>query len=167
MKRINRSLVYGVILIFFATLSASADKQLFSLAIDAPTEPLKSGAELRLLVTVKNTSDRTIGFIRSPGLVPEEGFRYQIDARDQQGQPAPPSAYALELKNRRMGTFESRYAHWLKPGESFVDQVTVTKFYDLNQPGKYTISVAREIPPRQNLDKGSVRSNAVTVTVTQ
>ncbi len=167
MKPYALFLAYAFTLVSCGPIAVSTPKQLFSLTIAAPKKPVKEGEELQLLVTVKNTSDRTIGFIRSPGLVPEEGFRYQIDARDQQGQPAPPSAYALELKNRRMGTFESRYAHWLKPGESFVDQVTVTKFYDLNQPGKYTISVAREIPPRQSLDKGSVRSNAVTVTVTQ
>jgi hypothetical protein len=113
----------AVTFIFVATLSVSAGRQLFSLTIAAPVDPLKSGAELRLLVKVTNTSDRTIGFIRSPGLLPDEGFRYEIEVRNAQGELAPPSAYVQDLKNKTTTTFESRVARWLKPGESFVDGI--------------------------------------------
>jgi hypothetical protein len=60
------------------------------------------------------------------------------------------------------GGFTSRT---LKPGESFIDEVTVTQFYDLSQPGEYTISLARPFPPRQNLGEGRVKSNTITLTV--
>lgn len=166
MTRIVWSFVYAVTFIFVATPSVSADKQLFSLTVAAPSEPIKSGAELRLLVTVTNTSDRSIGFIRSPGVPPDEGFRYEIEVRNAQGRSAPPSAYLRDLKNKPTASFESRQARWLKPGESFVDEIEVTKFYDLSQPGKYTVAVARDIPPGQNLGEGKVKSNPVTVTVT-
>jgi hypothetical protein len=46
-----------------------------------------------------------------------------------------------------------------------VDDVEVIKFYDLSEAGKYTISVAREIPPRQKLGEGAVKSNSVDLTV--
>jgi hypothetical protein len=120
-----------------------------------------------LLVTVTNTSDRTIGFIRSPGQPPEEGFRYKIEARNESGLSAPPSAYLRDLKEKTTVSFSSNLAQWLKPSESFVDEIQVTKFYDLSQPGKYTISVVRDIPPAQTLGKGTVRSNTITVTVTK
>jgi len=66
MKRIVLSLTCTpALLISFAMLLASADKQLFSLNISTPSDPMKAGAELRLHVKVTNTSDRSIAFIRS------------------------------------------------------------------------------------------------------
>ena len=98
---------------------------------------------------------------------PEEGLRYEIEVRNDKGLSAPPSAYLRDLRNKTNVSFSSNLAQWLKPGESFVDEILVTKFYDLSQPGKYTISVTRDIPPAQNLGKGTVRSNTITVTVTK
>ncbi len=166
MRHQFQSLARVIALAWVATLVAPGPKQLFSLMIAAPKEPLRVGAELRLLVTVTNTSDRNISFITSPGLMPEDGFLYEISVRDSQGSPAPPSAYRRTMDKRIPTDYGSRFARRLKPGESFVDQVTVTRFYDLSRPGNYTISVTRPMPPRQNLGNGSVTSNAVTVTVT-
>jgi hypothetical protein len=166
MKHYALSLAYALTLVLFGPLAASAE-QLFSLTIAAPKEPLKAGAEVHLLVTVTNTSNRDISFITSPGPIPEDGLLYQIHVRDAQGRSLPPSA-DLRTRDKRVPiNYGSRLARTLKPGESFVDQVTVSRFYDLSRPGEYTISVARPMPPRQNLGKGSVKSNAVTVTVTQ
>ncbi len=170
MKRVRRPFVYSVALICFAIPSICAPKEPFSLTIVPPQEPVKAGAELRLRITLRNTSDRSMTFVRSSGLglTPEEGFRYQIDVHDAQGHPAPPSSYVREHGS---GMTVTDWIHnvpvTLEPGESFIDEVTVTTFYNLSQPGKYTISVARPMPPRQNLGKGSVKSNIITVTVTQ
>lgn len=147
------------------SMGATSKSQLFTLSLEGPHEPLKSGAELRLHVTVKNTSDRTIGFVRSPGPVPEEAFRYEIEVRDATGRSAPPSTYLRELKNKTTIISGSNLAHWLKAGESFVDEVDITKLYDLTKPGKYTVAVARDIPPNQNLGQGKVKSNPIIVTV--
>lgn len=154
--------------ILSTTLAFAGAKQLFSLAITAPKEPLKAGDELHLRVTITNISRRDISFIVSPGPIPEDGPLYQINARDAEGRPAPPSASVLR-RDKRVPIYYggSRLARTVKPGESFVDQVDVTRLYDLSQPGKYTISVARSIPPRQNLGEGLVESNTVTVTVVQ
>ena len=154
-----------VFLVLCPAFLVSAEKQVFSLTITAPAFTIKVGTDLHLRATVTNTSDRTIGFIRSPGTEPEEGFRYEIDVQDAQGQPAPPSAYVRDLQNKKTVTFESRVARWLKPGESFVDEIDVTRLYDLSHPGKYTISIAREVPPAQNLGSSKVRSNSIVVTV--
>ena len=166
-----RYLVYyvacAITLTFFSPLAAPGPKQFFSLTVAAPKEPIKAGTELRLLVTVTNTSDRDISFITSPGLIPEDGARYEIDVRDIQGSPAPPSAYLRTKDNRIPTEYGSNIARTLGPGESFVDKVTVTRFYDLSQPGKYTIWVALPTPPRQNLGEGKVKSNSITVTVIQ
>ncbi len=167
MKPYTLFLAYAFTLISCGPIAMSTPKQLFSLTIAAPKEPVKEGEELQLLVTVTNTSNRTISFITSPGPIPEDSLLYEINVRDAQGNPAPASAYLRTRDKRIPIDYGSRFARTLKPGESFVDQVTVTRFYDLSGPGEYTISVSRPMPPRQSLGKGSVKSNAVTVTVTQ
>lgn len=165
MKNYVRFFACAMTFIPLAALAASDPNQLFSLTLAAPKEPLKAGTELHLLVTVTNTSNRSISFITSPGPIPEDGLLYEINVCDAQGRSAPPSAY-LRTRDRRIPMdYGSRLARTLKPGEFFVDQVTVTNFYDLRRPGKYTISVARSMPPRQNLGKGTVKSNVITITV--
>ena len=165
MKRLAQFVICVVTLVSVATPVVCGPKPPFSLSIAAPKEPTKAGAELYLRITLTNTSDRYIVFARSPGPIPEEAFRYEIDVRDAQGHSAPPSAYVRELEGKPTMTSSSNLSYTLKPSDSFIDQVTVTRFYDLSQPGTYTISVARPIPPRQNLGEGKVKSNSVTVTV--
>lgn len=167
MRHLIHSLVFVIVLSSVAAPIAPRSKQLFSLTIAPPKEPLKAGSEVRLLVTVANTSDRNISFITSPGPIPEDGILYEIYVRDAQGRSAPPSVY-LRTKDKRIPINNgSRLARTLRPGDSFVDQVTVTTFYDLSLPGKYTIALAREIPPRQNLGSGVVKSNSINVIVTK
>lgn len=158
---------FMITLLSLAALSASASKELFSLTITAPKEPLKAGAELRLLVTVTNTSNRSISFVTSPGPIPEDGLLYEIHVHDAGRHSAPPSVEVRTSDPRIPVNNGSRLARTLRPGESFVDQVTVTRFFDLSRPGEYAITVARPIPPRQNLGTGTVKSNTVAVTVTQ
>lgn len=167
MKQRCQSFICAISLVLFAVSLSAANRQLFSLSLATPKRPLKAGTELRLLVNVTNTSSRTISFITSPGEVPEDGLLYEINVRDEHNHSAPPSAY-LRTMDKRVSTFGGSFtAHALKPGESFVDEVTVTLFYELSRPGKYTISVSRPFPPRQNLGKGKVTSNTITVTVVQ
>ena len=101
-------------------------------------------------------------------MTPEEGSRYKIVVLDQRGRAAPPSAHVRGLNGKRTVT-ESIHnlARTLQPGESFVDQVTVTQFYDLGRPGKYTIWVARPIEPWQKIGEGEVKSDTVSIVVTR
>jgi hypothetical protein len=145
--------------------SLFASQDLFSLKIAQPNGPQKAGTDLRLLVTVTNTSNREITFITSPGPLPEDDSQYELTVRDEHGQPAPPSTYMRTRDKRLPIDYGSRVGKTLKPGESFVDTVTITRFFDLSRPGKYTIAVLRQNPPRQNLGDGKVKSNSVTVAV--
>jgi hypothetical protein len=168
--RLAMNLLACALATLFSAVPASAvpnTRQPFSVTLHAPNTPVKAGLELRLLVTVKNTSNRSITFSTSPGVTPDDSFDYEIDARDGQGHPAPPSAQ-IRIRDKHIPRgFGSAVGRTLQPGESFTDQVTVTTFYDLSQPGKYTISVARPFEPWQNLGKGSVKSNTITIAVTK
>lgn len=155
-------------------LGAPARNQLFSLTIAPPSEPIKSGAKVHLLVTVTNTSGQTIGFIRSPGPLPDEGFRYQIEVRDSDAHEPSQSARLRGLKGKTSMSQSSNLARWLKPGESFVDRIAVTRFYDMTMPGEYAVSVARHFDrnniavkgsPPEAIGSGTIKSNTVTITI--
>jgi len=112
--------------------------------------------------------------VTSPGPIPEDWFLYKIRVLDARGRTAPPSAEA-RARDKRLPLYSgSFFARELPPGGSFVDQITVTHFYDLSRPGKYTVSVARAIDtydvgveglPPEKLPKGIIRSNAVSIAV--
>lgn len=151
--------------------AAAAHRKLpFKVTISAPETLLRVGQVLVLHVTITNTSDRTLGFGRYPGVAPDDGGRYRIEVRDARGRTPPPSAYAHSMRHsqrRRPPPFiqSSTVTVNLKPGQSFADWVSVTRFYDLGRPGKYTIWPLRPVRPWQRAGGSFVRSNKVTVTV--
>jgi hypothetical protein len=158
--------LYAMTFVLSPNLSKGSGTAPFSLTVSEPKDPLKAGAEVRLLVTITNTSDRAIPWVSSPGVPPEDGSRFEIEVEDEKGAPAPPSAYAIQLRDKTtIRESISNIGHTISPGESFVSEVTVTRFFNLSHPGKYTIRLARSLEPWQNLGKGKVKSNAITVTV--
>jgi hypothetical protein len=168
MKRIRRQIANILLFALFAAFPTSANTPLFSVTLDAPKASLKSGAKLILRVTVTNTSDHNIPFKRTPNPISNEEFRYQIEIRDADGQPAPPSARVRALQGQiRMTEDWHNHAYWLKPGESYSDDLEITKFYDLDKPGIYTVSVSKDLLTRQYpvALESIVKSNAVTITV--
>lgn len=165
MRHVHHFLLCTAFFICVAGGGSSAIGQVFSLTIEPPTGPLKVGAEVRLQVTVKNIWNRAIDFITSPGQIPDDGLMYDIDVRDEQGRAAPRSAAVRNRDPHVPVNLGSRFSRSLQPGESFVDEVVVTRFFDLSKPGKYSISVRRGMPPRQSLGSATVKSNAITISV--
>lgn len=152
-------------------LGAAKQKRPFTLTLTAPKRSLKAGAKLVLCNRLKNTSHHDITFGTSPGLIPPDTPWYKVEVLDAQGCPAPPSAWTLALRRRRAILGGSVLSRTLKPGQSLVDEIDVTRYYDLSRPGAYTIWVVRPLPvgvparaPKKYW-KGSVRSNTITVTV--
>ncbi|HEV2303946.1 MAG TPA: hypothetical protein VGR93_00370 [Candidatus Acidoferrales bacterium] len=168
------ALLLSIIAALVVAPATLGQNQPFSLTIAPPSKPIKSGAKVYLLVTVTNTTDHTTGLIRSSGSLPDEGFRYHIDVRDSGGHERPQSARLRGLKGKMTMSQSSNLARWLKPGESFVDRIAVTRFYDVTLPGEYSVSVARHfdrnniaikgIPP-EAIGSGIVKSNTVTITI--
>ncbi len=174
MKTNGSKLACSLVLTALAVVPRSAARQPFSVTLEVPSKPLKAGTELRLQVTVKNISDRDMTFIRSVsyGVAVHQEGRYKIHVVNSKEQAAPPSAWVMALKQGRrpVFTFDENHARTLKPGESFVDEINITRYYDLGRPGVYTIWVRRPMPPKMTSygvewPKGSVRSNTISVTV--
>jgi hypothetical protein len=168
MKRTALRIVCALAIVFPASISTTANAPLFSVTLDAPKAPLKSGAKLILRVTVTNTSDHNIPFKRTNNPVSNEEFRYQIEVRDADGRPAQPSAKVRALEGQVTGIEDwDNHAHWLKPGESYSDDLEITKLYDFSRPGKYTVSVSKDLLTRQYPvpPEYVVKSDLVTITV--
>jgi len=86
------------------------------------------------------------------------GWVYFADVCAEEGDPPAPTLYELTLSGVRSGGFIK-----LIPGKSSIDQVNVSKLYDLSRPGKYRIKLQRFDEQTKSL----VMSDGITVTVTR
>jgi len=138
----------------------------FSIAISSPQQSIGTGAEVRLEITLKNTSNREIYISKSNGRSQAE-FSFVVDAHDDTGKPAPDTEYGRRVMRRetkkRTVLFWSEIFLTLKPGEILQDEAIVSKLYDLSRPGKYLIRVSRRVSG--NPKDGVVKSNEIAVTV--
>jgi hypothetical protein len=82
-----------------------------------------------------------------------------VDVHDENGNKPTPTERANAIARRKEG--EGGYVP-LKPGETLMHKVNVSKLYDLSRPGKYRIRFRW-----QDIElKMHVTSNPITVTVT-
>jgi hypothetical protein len=115
---------------------------------------VKSGAEVRVDVTLKNTSKMNFDFIYAGG----DPLRCLVAVHDASGNPAAETEQGRALQARHAGWNGPPMRYSLAPGETQTRACTVSDVYDLTHPGKYAIEA-------QQLDGSPVKSNAVTVTV--
>jgi len=139
-----------------------------SLAISSMQDVIKAHAQVTVETVLTNISDHEISTFQGSG----SAQGYDVVVRDAQGKP-PRSAsdYLAEQakKDRDAGRpfraiIRQGSAHTvqLKPGQNLKDRIEISAFYDLSQPGKYTIQVSRKDPE----SKTDVNSNMITVTLT-
>jgi hypothetical protein len=148
-----------------AAFQALPQAQLFSVKIQPPPGPVKAGSEVRVKVTITNSSDHEIRFARGFG---NEEFDFEIEVRDEKGKPPPLTESYRKLNEQPTSRWGSYSTYVLEPGKSFENELAVTKLYILTQPGKYTVSVTRgQRPMWETMGKGGVKSNIVSLTVTK
>lgn len=146
-----------------ASLTTDAS-HLFSLRLHGLEVPVKAGSEIRLRVTLTNTSDHDLSFGIAPGETPDQTLSYTVDIRDARGQQAPPTAFLRDLREHRPLTAGSVFGYTLSPGKSYEEELVITKLYVLSHPGRYTIQVARSQKPWPN-PASNVKSNAIAIIV--
>jgi hypothetical protein len=76
----------------------------------------------------------------------------------------PFTEYGERLNNPDALKKGSRVSVTLGPGESLREEIVITRIFDIRTAGKYTIQVARNVPP--SLGRGTVRSNKIVITFT-
>lgn len=165
-KRICWPLVYAAAALFpLAALAAGAPKPRdhFTLTLHAPRQPLKAGKPLVLRVTIENPGDRPVHVATGGGTL------YWVFVHDKRGRLAP--LQPLPARPKPGGKVRIRvgsvHGFMLAPGESATDEVDVTNYYDLGQPGKYTIWIAEPTEQYAFFPRGFVVSNTITVTVVE
>ena len=145
----------------FLSQSANCEAGEIVLKLNRPESVLKSSEEVRLTVSVKNVSDHEAVIVRTPGVIPEEQLRYQVNVRDSDGKKPPETAYFKEFNSPSAIVQTSNISHKLKPGESVSDAIILTKLYVL-KPGKYRVWVSRDAT---QVSGGAVKSNEITITI--
>jgi hypothetical protein len=167
MGRILRSLIYSAAVLLPLVLpgqGAPDQQQPFTLALQAPKQPLKQGEALILRVIVANTSDRAVDVPICQGSYLVEKI-YQLHVLDERGL-SPKRAPLPKPKGGKGFTVIAGGIHGteLQPGKSLVDEVNLSHVYDL-RPGKYKIWIAEPFYRGPDRPKGLVKSNVITVTV--
>jgi hypothetical protein len=125
-----------------------------------PGEPVwKMGAGVCVLVMVINNSKRIVHYTLT-----NPGFDWEMDVRDASGKPVPETEeFRKQKQNRQQGLVYGRnMLVTLQPNETAQDTIWVSGFYDLSNPGQYSIQVRRVFA---DVGKEAVESNRIALTV--
>ena len=174
MARFNSYLYLAMILSVSSTSMAQCPRtasgpQAVSLTISALQDTVTAGSPVFVKATVTNKSDQVF-CIWAENDEDQGGWRYQADIHDAQGEIPAETKFGfyhdrhIDVSGSGGPDLDLRYlngsgiAFPLKAGESLIDKVDVSRLYDLDEPGTYTIVLSLTGLPE-------VKSNPVTVTV--
>lgn len=132
----------------------TARKEPFSLAIAPVANEVRPGSLVFIKLTVKNTSEGETfgrGGFYAEGLNAAFGY----DCRNSAGQPVN--------KNFASLPGSAHDSPSLKSGESFEQEVPISRACDLDRSGQYEIQVSRKIP--KDSQHRVVKSNTIGITV--
>jgi hypothetical protein len=131
-----------------------------SFTLVVSTEPTAGpGPDVWVKVRWTNTSaqalDASANILDATNVDPNLLF----ELRDNRGRPVRKKVYKFPET--------SGHAEFgvLNPGESIAHDVNLARLFELKKPGKYTLQVSRSIP--KSLGGGAVRSNKITITITE
>jgi hypothetical protein len=119
-----------------------------TVSIVTPTPVTKSGAEVRIGVTVANTSDHAVKLYKALGPDGQAEEANHVDAYDADGK-------ALSRIDGRAVQVHGETHHlpkqWIgrttvfvEPGKTADDFLILSNLFDLSKPGKYTVTVRQE-----------------------
>ena len=164
----------GLLAVSCAMYSAAEDKAPVTVSIQCPQSEVRSGSEVKLLITVTNASEQNITLYKLPGDDGQAEAANKIEVRDSSGNLLPriDGQKVMIGGTQRMmpKRWISRKGVILKSGESLEDFTILSSIFDLSKPGKYTITVQNERRsdgPEHELKLIYVKSNIITITVTE
>jgi hypothetical protein len=140
----NRVVLGVLISCCLFTEISPAQKQLFTITISA-ADTVTAGNAVVVRVALKNVSDHKIQVV--------SGNQYTVLVRDQNGKVLP------ERPGDWVGSTGWAY---IDPGMVYEERLDVNLWYDLSNPGKYTVELSRPLDD-ENPKKGVVHSNEITI----
>lgn len=130
-------------------LSASLDKMTF-----------KSEEPIYVTVVFENVSEQTQGY-GAQG----KNFDYELVCLDKAGKEIPLTLFGQRMKENRG---EGRYIMTeLLPKQNIVNEISLTLHLDLSLPGKYTLTVSREIFPHEGSNESLVIANELSFEIVE
>jgi hypothetical protein len=153
------TLIFAAILTVPAPVQKQPSKQPFTIVLTAePKASLDSGIWVKYCYT--NTSDRDLD--ASANILDAQNVdpNFHFELLDKEGRPVPMKVYSFP----ETATGHARFGT-LKPGESITQSVNLVRLFELKQPGRYTVQASRLIT--KELGGGTVKSNTITITVTE
>jgi hypothetical protein len=153
----NRAML-GVILAAATCGFAFAQQAPFTMSVKA-LHGKQSPRDVVIAITIANSSD---GMLCVPHFIPV--LDYTFDVQNANGHPALETPLMYKIKHP-----EPSPLTWVNPGGGCVRSggstgrdITISDYYDLTQPGSYTIQVSRRL---ETVSPDWVRSNTVTIMV--
>jgi hypothetical protein len=130
-----------------------------SVAIDARYPSIQSGAQVDVHVKLTNVTKQSILIVDR-----NRDCDYSVLVYDARGAQVPVTDYQRQLACNSSFVAGKWIPITLKPGGSREDEIAVSKFRAMVQPGKYTVQILRNIP--KYLGSSPVPSNVITITIT-
>lgn len=122
---------------------------------------VRAGSDIFITIITTNISKRGMHCSKVVDSATNLDPGYEYDIRDSSGNPVK--------KNVRNGPEIGSFRNLgciLKAGQSMASSSLLTTAFDLSKPGEYTIQVSRRISENADVDEGFVKSNTITLMVT-
>jgi hypothetical protein len=135
-----------------------------SLILSASSPQIKLGDQIRLNISLTNTSGKEILVGDERGGVEVD---YDISIADENGKAPAATAYLRSIKGNRLPDDPKFYRTYsrqilsVKPGMSLDNRIDLGRIYKIISPGIYKIRVER----LEEISKKRVQSNTITLTV--
>jgi len=166
--------VYALLALALQTICIAQQESPITASITTPTPTIKSGTELKVYVTIANTSDHTVRLYKALGPDGQAEAANHIDVLDADGKKLPridgPAIQMNGRINHLPKRWISRTTIAVEPGKSSEDFLIVSNLFDLSKPGKYAVTVRHEMradDSNPDIKLIYAKSNTITITVTE
>jgi hypothetical protein len=160
MKRLHALILISLTGAVFGSGFGQTTEEPFSITIstDKPTITVQAAPHVRIMIKLSNTSDHAVNC--SAMVTNGLNRSYLYDVRDQNGKSIEIPGEHHELRG---GSWEGPCE--LAQGESMNASSRIGVLYDFTKPGRYTVQLSKYIG--NNEKEGAVKSNTITITVTE
>jgi hypothetical protein len=160
----NKVLLFVTVTLITTVPSLLAQSKTMPIAITIePVEktPVKLGTDVRISITVTNTSKEKVVFLKSPGPT-HAGNWYDIVVSNTSGRSITKTRVKRILDGGG-NVAGSNIALNLLPGDSVKEEAALNDLYELTTPGTYAVEVDRPFPDLHPVAK--IKSNQISITL--
>jgi len=166
--------VYALLAVALQISCTAQQEAPITASISTPTPAIRSGAELKVNVTITNTSDHAVRLYKALGPDGQAEAANHIEVFDADGKKLSRIDGPAIQKNGRNShlpkAWISRTTIAVGPGESSEDFLILSNLFDLSKPGKYSVTLRHEMRAGDsdpNIKLIYATSNTIAFTVTE